>query len=165
MDPSGDIKSSIATQLLLDLQLACEDSTLPTENQFRHWVLTALATADFHDSETELTIRLVDETEIQLLNNDYRGKNYPTNVLSFPADLPEELNIPFLGDLVICVPVIAREAEEQHKSLDAHWAHMVIHGTLHLLGYDHIDDDEAEIMEALEIAILKQLGYADPYHT
>jgi probable rRNA maturation factor len=165
MDPSGDKKSSHPIELSLDLQVACKDSLLPTEQQFRHWVLATLDAANFNDTETELTIRLVDETEIQSLNNDYRGKNYPTNVLSFPADLPEELNIPFLGDLVICVPVIIREASEQNKTPDAHWAHMVIHGTLHLLGYDHIEEDDAEVMEALETTIIKQLGYADPYNT
>lgn len=163
MDTPGDITGSNTPHVLLDLQIACAATTLPSEQQLNDWVLAALLGADFHQTETELTIRIVDEAEIQALNLDYRGKDYATNVLSFPADLPEELNIPLLGDLVICSPVIAREAIEQHKTLDAHWAHMVIHGTLHLLGYDHIDDDEAEIMEALETVILNKLGYADPY--
>jgi probable rRNA maturation factor len=174
MDTPGDITGSNAPQVLLDVQIACAATTLPTEKQLKDWVVAALIAAEFHPTETELTIRIVDEAEIKSLNHDYRGKDYATNVLSFPAELfleelPEELakelNIPLLGDLVICAPVIAREAAEQHKTLDAHWAHMVIHGTLHLLGYDHIDDDEAEIMEALETAILNKMGYADPYQT
>ena len=101
--------------------------------------------------------------EGQSLNHTYRGKDYATNVLSFPADLPPELDLPLLGDLVVCAPVVAREATEQHKQLNAHWAHMVIHGCLHLLGYDHIDDAEADEMEALERELLAQLGIADPY--
>jgi probable rRNA maturation factor len=111
-----------------------------------------------------MTIRVVDEDEIRQLNRDYRGKDYATNVLSFESDLPPELDIPLLGDIIICPAVVQREAAEQCKTLDAHWAHMVIHGTLHLQGYDHIEDSEAEAMEALEIAIMQQLGYADPYN-
>ncbi len=114
--------------------------------------------------ESELTIRLVDEAEGLELNSTYRHKDYATNVLSFPADVPDELlDIPLLGDLVICAPVVAREALEQRKPLQAHWAHLVIHGCLHLLGYDHIDDAEAEEMETLERELLAELGHPDPY--
>lgn len=150
-------------RLQLDLQLACSATNLPKKTQLAKWVKAALQHQKQNARRNELTIRLVEEDEIQSLNNTYRHKNYPTNVLSFPADLPPGLDIPLLGDLVICAPVIAREATEQQKSLEAHWAHMVIHGTLHLLGYDHIDEQEAEIMEAIETEILQQLGYPDPY--
>ncbi|WP_373185040.1 rRNA maturation RNase YbeY [Halopseudomonas sp.] len=145
--------------LELDIQRASESSELPDDDSFRRWAGLALRDRPGH----ELTIRLVDEEESQSLNRDYRHKDSPTNVLSFPADLPPELNIPLLGDLVICAPVVEREAREQHKPLQAHWAHMVIHGCLHLTGYDHIDDDEAETMESLERELLAQLGIADPY--
>ncbi len=145
----------------LDLQLATEASDLPAEAQLRHWVELALRQ---RTADSELTIRLVDAEEGQELNRTYRHKDYATNVLSFPAEVPEGLlDIPLLGDLVICVPVVEREAREQNKALEAHWAHLVIHGCLHLLGYDHIDDEEAEEMEGLERQLLAELGYPDPY--
>ena len=145
----------------LDLQLATEASDLPAEVQLRHWVELALRQ---RTADSELTIRLVDAEEGQELNRTYRHKDYATNVLSFPAEVPEGLlDIPLLGDLVICVPVVEREAREQKKALEAHWAHLVIHGCLHLLGYDHIDDEEAEEMEGLERQLLAELGYPDPY--
>jgi probable rRNA maturation factor len=112
---------------------------------------------------TEVSIRIVDAEEGQALNRQYRGRDYATNVLSFEADLPPGVNLPLIGDLVICAPVVAREAAEQGKKANDHWAHLTIHGTLHLLGYDHIEDGEAEEMEALETRILKGLGIADPY--
>ncbi|MBU1330739.1 MAG: rRNA maturation RNase YbeY [Gammaproteobacteria bacterium] len=144
----------------LDLQLATEGKH-PDEAQFRHWCELALRQ---RSGDSELTIRLVDEAEGRELNHTYRERDYATNVLSFPADVPDEmLDIPLLGDLVICVPVVEHEAVEQGKALDAHWAHLVVHGCLHLLGYDHIDDDEAEEMEALERALLAELGHPDPY--
>lgn len=143
----------------LDIQRACVIGDLPDDDSFRLWAGLALQDHPGH----ELTIRLVDEAESRSLNRDYRHKDYPTNVLSFPADLPPELNIPLLGDLVICAPVVEREALEQGKASRAHWAHMVIHGCLHLTGYDHIEDAEAEEMEALERRLLAQLGIADPY--
>ncbi|MEH6565058.1 MAG: rRNA maturation RNase YbeY [Halopseudomonas sp.] len=143
----------------LDIQRACEAPDQPDDDSFLRWVGLALGAG----TDRELTIRLVDAAEGRSLNNTYRGKDYATNVLSFPADLPPELDLPLLGDLVVCVPVVAREAQEQGKPLNAHWAHMVIHGCLHLLGYDHIDDAEAEEMEALERELLAQLGIADPY--
>jgi probable rRNA maturation factor len=144
----------------LDLQQATEGKH-PDEAQFRQWCELALRQ---RSGDSELTIRLVDEAEGRELNHTYRERDYATNVLSFPADVPDEmLDIPLLGDLVICVPVVEREAVEQGKALDAHWAHLVVHGCLHLLGYDHIDDDEAEEMEALERALLAELGHPDPY--
>ena len=143
----------------VDIQRATDAPDQPDDDSLMRWA--ALALRD-HPGK-ELTIRLVDAEESQSLNNDYRDKNYPTNVLSFPADLPPELNIPLLGDLVICVPVVNREAVEQGKAREAHWAHMVIHGCLHLLGHDHIDDTEAEVMEHLERQLLAELDIADPY--
>lgn len=145
----------------LDLQLATQASDLPAEAQLRRWVELALRQ---RTADSELTIRLVDAEEGQELNRTYRHKDYATNVLSFPAEVPDGLlDIPLLGDLVICVPVVEREAREQNKALEAHWAHLVIHGCLHLLGYDHIDDEEAEEMEGLERQLLAELGYPDPY--
>tara|TARA_R110000764_G_scaffold112134_1_gene198876 strand:- start:29350 stop:29808 length:459 start_codon:yes stop_codon:yes gene_type:complete len=143
----------------LDIQRASDAPDQPDDDSFLRWVGLALGAG----TDRELTIRLVDMDEGQSLNHTYRGKDYATNVLSFPADLPPELDLPLLGDLVVCAPVVAREATEQHKQLNAHWAHMVIHGCLHLLGYDHIDDAEADEMEALERELLAQLGIADPY--
>ncbi|MFV3319028.1 rRNA maturation RNase YbeY [Pseudomonas putida] len=146
--------------LELDLQRAT-DTPAPDDAAFRRWCELALRQ---RSADSEMTIRLVDEAEGRELNNTYRHKDYATNVLSFPADVPDELlDIPLLGDLVICVPVVEREASEQGKALEAHWAHLVIHGCLHLLGYDHIDDDEAEEMEALERELLAELGHPDPY--
>jgi len=143
----------------LDIQRASDAPDQPDDDSFIRWVGLALGTG----TDRELTIRLVDEDEGRSLNHTYRGKDYATNVLSFPADLPPELDLPLLGDLVVCAPVVAREATEQGKPLNAHWAHMVIHGCLHLLGYDHIDDTEADEMETLERELLAQLSIADPY--
>ncbi|WP_286871131.1 rRNA maturation RNase YbeY [Spongiibacter sp.] len=155
MPPSADLT------LELDLQIACDPAPgLPSQAQLQSWAEAALRG---RRNDAELSIRLVDEAESQTLNRDYRGKDKPTNVLSFPADLPPELELPLLGDLVVCRQVVEREAEEQHKAPHDHWAHMIIHGTLHLLGFDHIDDGEAEVMEALEIALLGQLGIDNPY--
>lgn len=147
--------------LELDLQNASSASALPGEAQLRGWCELALRQ---RTADSELTIRLVDEAEGRELNHTWRHKDYATNVLSFPAEVPDGiLDIPLLGDLVICVPVVEREAREQGKSLDAHWAHLVIHGCLHLLGYDHLEDEEAEEMEALERQLLAELGHPDPY--
>lgn len=149
------------SQVILDLQLACEDATgLPEEVQFQTWLNAVIS--QFQE-EAEVTVRLVDIAESNELNLTYRGKDKPTNVLSFPFEAPPGIELPLLGDLVICRQVVEQEAVEQEKPLEAHWAHMVIHGSLHLLGYDHIEDDEAEEMEALETEIMLALGYADPY--
>ena len=137
---------------------------LPASVSFRRWVAAALAGAG-HTRDTELSIRIVDSAEGRELNHQYRGKDYATNVLSFPVELPEglDIEIPLIGDLVICAPVVAREADEQGKPVRHHWAHLTVHGTLHLLGYDHIVEAEAEAMEALERRILATLGIPDPY--
>ncbi|MFG0464903.1 rRNA maturation RNase YbeY [Pseudomonas putida] len=146
--------------LELDIQRATDAAT-PDDAAFRRWCELALR---HRSADSEMTIRLVDETEGRELNHTYRHKDYATNVLSFPADVPDDLlDIPLLGDLVICVAVVEREAAEQGKSLEAHWAHLVIHGCLHLLGYDHIEDEEAEEMESLERELLAELGHPDPY--
>ncbi|KLD69939.1 MULTISPECIES: rRNA maturation RNase YbeY [Xanthomonas] len=137
---------------------------LPSAVSFRKWVAAALKG---RIREADLAVRVVDEKEGCSLNHHYRGKDYATNVLSFPAELPEGLpkgiKMPLLGDLVICAPVVAREAAEQGKSLASHYAHLTVHGTLHLLGWDHEDDKEADAMEQLEREILADLGIDDPY--
>jgi probable rRNA maturation factor len=137
---------------------------IPAAVSFRKWVAAALKG---RIRNADLAIRIVDSKEGQALNLHYRGKDYPTNVLSFPAELPEGLpagiKLPLLGDLVICAPVVAREANEQGKSLAAHYAHLTVHGCLHLLGWDHEDSVEADAMEQLEREILAELGISDPY--
>ncbi|MEX4028739.1 metalloprotease [Haemophilus influenzae] len=147
--------------ILVDLQIATENiEGLPAEEQIVQW---ATAAVQPEDNEVEMTVRIVDEAESHELNLTYRGKDRPTNVLSFPFECPDEVELPLLGDLVICRQVVEREATEQEKPLMAHWAHMVVHGSLHLLGYDHIEDDEAEEMESLETQIMQGLGFVDPY--
>ena len=148
-------------KMIIDLQIACEqESGLPTAEQIEQWVTAAVQP---QSDEVEMTVRIVDEAESHALNLNYRGKDRPTNVLSFPFECPDEVELPLLGDLVICRQVVEREAQEQDKPVMAHWAHMVVHGSLHLLGYDHIEDDEAEEMESLETQIMTGLGFADPY--
>jgi probable rRNA maturation factor len=144
----------------VDLQIASRSKPIPSKKEFSHWI--ALATEGLR-TKTEVSIRIVDRAESQSLNQQYREKDSPTNVLSFPAEFPEGVDIAFIGDLVICAPVVSEEAEAQAKSLTAHWAHMVIHGTLHLLGYDHIEDADAEEMETIETRLLATLGYPCPY--
>ena len=139
---------------------------VPAAVSFRKWVAAAL---EGRIREADLAIRIVDEKEGRALNRHYRGKDYATNVLSFPAEIaegvkmPKGVKMPLLGDLVICAPVVAREAKEQKKPLTAHYAHLTVHGALHLLGWDHEDEREAEAMEQLEREILAELGIADPY--
>ena len=148
-------------KMIIDLQIACEQETgLPTAEQIEQW---ATAAVQPQSDEMEMTVRIVDEAESHALNLNYRGKDRPTKVLSFPLECPDEVELPLLGDLVICRQVVEREAQEQDKPVIAHWAHMVVHGSLHLLGYDHIEDDEAEEMESLETQIMTGLGFADPY--
>ncbi|MDI3322997.1 rRNA maturation RNase YbeY [Pontibacterium granulatum] len=144
----------------VDLQVEIDDNDLPDEAQFNQWVEAALTG---RKDEAELCIRLVDPEESRELNHQYRGKDKPTNVLSFPFEVPDDIPLNLLGDLVICANVVRQEAEEQHKPLHNHWAHMVVHGTLHLIGYDHINDEDAEKMEQLEREILAQLSIPDPY--
>lgn len=147
--------------IILDFQLASSASGIPSEAQFQQWLDAAVT--PFQD-DAEVTIRIVDEAESQQLNFDYREKDKPTNVLSFPFQQPPGIEeLPLLGDLVICAQVVEREASEQNKPLAAHWAHMVVHGCLHLLGFDHITEDEAQEMEAEEIQILADLGFPNPY--
>lgn len=144
----------------LDIQIATEATEIPSAELFQLWVDAALTVTD---SDTELTIRLVDEKESADLNQQYRHKSGPTNILSFPFDPPPGMDMELLGDLVVCVPVIQQEAINQNKLINHHWAHIIIHGVLHLLGYDHIEEQDAEEMEALEIEILHTLNIANPY--
>ncbi|QGU32611.1 rRNA maturation RNase YbeY [Thermochromatium tepidum] len=160
----------MSLELELDLQIATADTDHPSSSQFEHWVRAALEQADppWPRPRAELTIRLVAPEEGQALNRQYRGCDRPTNVLSFPFEPPPGLDPDnpihdLLGDLVICTEVVRREALEQGKTLEAHWAHMVVHGVLHLLDYDHVTDAEAAVMETLETAILSGLGFDPPY--
>lgn len=145
-----------------------ESLPVPAAEDFQRWVATALRHEDPQrwsqpGAEPPVSLKIVSMDESQALNRDYRGKDKPTNVLSFPADWPEELALPILGDLAICAEVVAQEAAAQHKPLGHHWAHLVIHGVLHLLGYDHIAEEDAQRMEAREVALLAELGIPDPY--
>ena len=144
----------------VDVQVTGSRGGLPPVAKFRHWARAALLG---RRRDAELTLRIVEPAESQALNRLYRGKDKPTNVLSFPAELPEELGLPLLGDVVICRDVVETEAREQGKPVEAHWAHMVVHGVLHLLGYDHQSDEQADEMEALEAGIMAELGWPDPY--
>ncbi|ASD67909.1 rRNA maturation RNase YbeY [Pseudoalteromonas piscicida] len=146
--------------LVLDLQLACEFDNLPSEAQFQLWAEQALT--QFRE-EAELTIRIADEHESQELNSQYRGKDKPTNVLSFPFDAPPGIELPLIGDLIICPQVVYQESVEQEKTFHDHFTHMVIHGCLHLLGFDHINEQDAVEMETIEKQILASLNIADPY--
>jgi len=145
-----------------------EGVPVPAAEDFQRWVGTVLRQEaprrwSRPGPEAPVSLKVVSAAESQSLNRDYRGKDKPTNVLSFPADWPEELEMPVLGDLAICAEVVEQEAAAQNKPLADHWAHLVVHGVLHLLGYDHIADDEAKRMEAREVALLAELGIADPY--
>lgn len=145
----------------LDVQYAASHAgELPARDMIETWVKAAL---EGRREEAQLVVRIVDEEESRQLNERYRHRRGPTNVLSFAFEKPELLDPPLLGDVVICAPLVEAEAREQGKPLLAHWAHLVVHGVLHLLGYDHEKDDEARTMEALETSILAKLGYPDPY--
>jgi probable rRNA maturation factor len=160
MMTKGPIRLDVA------VSYAAPRAGLPAAVSFRKWVAAAL---DGRIREADLAIRIVGTKEGRALNRHYRGKDYATNVLSFPADvadgvkLPKGVVLPLLGDLVLCAPVVAREAKEQKKPLAAHYAHLTVHGALHLLGWDHQDAREAECMEQLEREILAALGIGDPY--
>lgn len=171
--------------LTVDIQVAVESDDPPDPDQIRSWLSTSLLEesklsqlasvpvgvasdddllkAENNPIETEVCVRIVNSEESRALNLHYRQKDYATNVLSFPSELPPDLPLRHLGDLVICAEVVAREAREQGKAPAAHWAHMLVHGSLHLLGYDHIDDNDAEEMEALETTIITRLGFPPPY--
>ena len=140
-------------QVKLSVQIASELTNIPTKAQFKKWAKAALRV------DTEVTIRIVDEAEGRALNSTYRGKDYATNVLTFPLTETPHL----MGDIIICAPVVMAEAAAQNKSLVAHYAHLTVHGVLHLHGYDHEIEAQAELMESLEITILQKLGYANPY--
>ncbi len=147
---------------LLDVQVIDKQTYSPTDDQFQHWVDITLSE---YESNTEIVIRVVDELEITHLNEQYRSKKGTTNILSFPFEIPvgPELEHDLLGDLVICAVIVEREAKQQHKELEAHWAHMVVHGVLHLLGFDHVEEYDAELMEAKEITILQKINIRNPY--
>lgn len=151
---------SAASQLEVDVEDVSGTAGNPSAAEFQRWTAAALAG---RREQAEVSIRIVGEAEGAELNARYRGKDGPTNVLSFPAELPAGVPLPMVGDLVICAPVVAREAEAQGKDPSAHWAHLTVHGCLHLIGYDHGHDTAAAEMEGLETAILAGLGYPDPY--
>lgn len=163
--------SDKAVSTILDLQLATDCTDIPKEQDIQLWLDTLFSHLQVDNKET--TVRIVDESEIQQLNQQYRGKNKPTNVLSFPFEMPEltvlddedidESLSQFLGDIVICAQVVSHESKQQNKQQNHHWAHMTIHGALHLLGYDHIEEQDAQEMEGIEIAILQKLAIDDPY--
>jgi probable rRNA maturation factor len=145
--------------LVVDIQSASSEPC-PDEEDIRRWIGTAL---QGRKDCAEVSVRLVDEEEIAALNARYRDRQGSTNVLSFPAELPPGVDHPLLGDIVLCPAVINREAAQQHKTPQQHWSHMLIHGSLHLLGYDHVEPREAEEMEALETELLARLGLPCPY--
>lgn len=144
----------------LDLQRVSSCDSVPDDENFRLWAQTALE----GQGSQHLTIRIVDHEESAALNSRYRSRHGPTNVLSFPVELPEVVDLPLLGDIVICAPLVEAEAKEQGKAVQAHWAHLVIHGILHLLGMDHQSDNDAREMESREITLLERLGLPDPYN-
>ncbi len=144
----------------VDVQNVSNSANLPDSDRIQIWIDAALAD---YPQDSEIVVRIVDEEESGQLNSQYRHKTGPTNILSFPAELPEGVDLDLLGDLVVCAPVLEREALEQGKKLDDHWAHIVVHGVLHLLGYDHIEDDESAVMEDKEIEILRVLNIRNPY--
>lgn len=143
----------------LDIVIATQ-AHCPDKKTLTTWAKQALQEKQI---QGKIAIRIVDEKEMTELNGQYRNKPYPTNILSFPSNLPPSIHQGWLGDLVICAPVLALEAAQQNKALNAHWAHIVVHGILHLLGHDHEAESDAEIMEALEEKILHQLGFDNPY--
>ena len=149
--------------LTVDVQVATDSDENPDADSIRSWLTSALGDRFEPNKIVEVCVRIVSAAESQALNKQYRGKNSPTNVLSFPSELPADIPERHLGDIVICAARVKREAAEQGKEERAHWAHMVVHGALHLLGYDHINDDEAEIMEGLETSILTGLLFPPPY--
>ena len=165
----------------VDVQFVCDDhsdslSAVSLTENIITWVMTTLRftatewlrasswpVAESYNQAAQLTVRVVDREEGKALNETYRQGSGPTNVLSFPFDEPFQLQPPLLGDIVICAPVIAAEAIDQFKSVESHWAHMIVHGVLHLMGYDHLDDVQALQMESLEVLVMRHLGYDDPY--
>ena len=148
----------------IDIQLACDDTIPVVDDVLINWAILTLTS---HRTSAELTLRFVSRQEITRLNHQYRKINKATNVLAFPASYPEdiELEFPLLGDVVICPEILLEESQSLNKTLTDHWAHIVIHGVLHLLGYDHIEEEDAKVMQALEIQVLAHLGFDDPYNS
>ena len=157
------MKPNQTTEVLLQRDIVVQNATsfspVPSDQQFARWVSAALR----KHGDAELLIRLVDRRESRQLNARYRHRNKATNVLSFTAELPEELGLALLGDIIICAPIVAEEARDQHKTAEAHWAHLTVHGILHLLGHDHQAEEEASEMESLETGVLQSLGFPDPF--
>jgi probable rRNA maturation factor len=149
----------VTTEITVSEAVDTEEGDIPDATLIQQWAEHACACSD----EVSVSVQIVSRDEMRELNHTWRGKDKPTNVLSFPMELPDEVDLKILGDVVLCADVINAEAKQQHKPLQAHWAHMVVHGMLHLQGYDHVDDRQAEAMEALEIRILNQLGFENPY--
>lgn len=144
----------------VEIQSCSSSQNQPELQQIQIWIDATLTELN---RDTEIVVRIVDEQESAELNEQYRHKQGATNILSFPVEIPEGIDLNLLGDLVVCAPVLEREALQQQKSLDDHWAHIIVHGVLHLLGYDHINDDDAEVMENTEIKILQQFNISNPY--
>ena len=155
----------MAIDAIVDVQVACDDPDTPATAEINRWIAAAVAAADCDDSAIEVSVRVVGVDEIQALNSTYRHQEKPTNVLSFPAEIGAlpEAGPRLLGDIVVCAPIVSTEAEQQGKPVASHWAHMLVHGTLHLLGFDHEEDNDAQRMEALETQILTAHGIANPY--
>lgn len=156
-----DMKTIGKNNYRLNLQLAVKNAHIPSRYYFQQWIKAVLNQQKI--KKAEITVRVVSQRESAYLNATYRHKTGPTNVLSFPFEAPPGMQTTLLGDLVICAPVVSKEAKEQKKLPLAHWAHMVVHGVLHLLGYDHIKNAEAEVMERIEIKLLQELGFNNPY--
>jgi probable rRNA maturation factor len=146
--------------LIVDIQMASASEEAPDPQSIERWVSAAI---DNQRDSTELSIRIVDTEEGQALNEQFRGSTGATNVLSFPFENESPEPLPLIGDIVICAPLVLKEASEQNKTLHAHWAHMIIHGVLHLLGYDHQNETDANLMESLETEIMQGLGFPPPY--
>ena len=149
----------VVVEMSVSENLDAEDEDIPDTEAVQRWAEQAWLC----DDDVITSVQIVSDGEMRELNNTWRGKDRPTNVLSFPMQSPAEVEPKILGDLALCAAVIKAEASEQHKPLQAHWAHMIVHGMLHLQGYDHADDRQAEAMEALEVRILDQLGFENPY--
>ena len=149
-----------ATEVTVAVSYGLASNGLPPESAFQVWTAAA---ANGRRKAVEVSIRVVDAVEGQALNLRYRHKDYPTNVLSFPAELPADIDVPLIGDVVLCAPVVAKEAHDQGKTLDQHYAHLTVHGVLHLLGFHHETVAEARHMEAIEVQVLDSLGIPDPY--
>lgn len=150
---------SLTVELAISRTADAKKMNIPDQESFQLWAESSC----LGDDDAIASLQIVGRDEIQHLNKTYRDKDTPTNVLSFSIQSPDEVDIKILGDLVLCVDVIDEEAKAQGKSLHAHWAHMVVHGMLHLQGYDHVEDSDAEVMEAMEVDILRKLGFEDPY--